>query len=544
MTFTSLPDREISPVLQDLSRRRVLRLSAATGAGIAVGVPALSGCSLGSAPANRPSSPPPGKPTGVLRIANNAEPQSLDPTIVSNIADLGILKHNIYESLVHYRTGTNKLEPQLAESYESSPDTREWIFRLRRGVKFHDGSDFTSASVKASFEYAKNSGGSTGRFLPDNATYDVSDPHVLRVTMPTPFPDMARNVAAQKLLSPKLLAAGESAIKQKPAGTGPFRFVSYRTAQSVILEANPDYWQHGGGPYLERLEFLIIPDQDSRIAALRSGSVDLVLQLTPTDSVTLQGDPNMVVTRNQAWTTSRLFLFTKTPPMDNVKLRQALACAIDRQALIKSVLRGVGGKPSNSWVAPGVYGYQEPTDANTYDPDRARKLIAESGLRTPVPITIAFSKDVIGPGEQLAQAISGMAKKVGIDLTVLSKPGGELTKVMTNQAPGPRPWHGMVGTRTFVTGGAAHCIALKCLPRENQLDDPQITDLGKQVLNTPDGPARERLFEDIENRVAGLEPVITLYAQTALNAHRANVRGFVPPQDGLIPEYRSVYLSR
>ncbi|MEU6644006.1 ABC transporter substrate-binding protein [Saccharomonospora sp. NPDC046836] len=542
-TYTLPRTPQSAEIYADISRRGALRLGAAAGLGMTIGLPALTGCSLGSTPASRPSSTPPARPTGVLRVANNAEPQTLDPTVATNIADVGILMHNVYEGLVQYRGDTNELEPLLAEHFESSPDAREWIFRLRQGVTFHDGEPLTSSAVKASFDYAKASRGAYGYFLPDGATYDDSDPTVLRITTPTPFPDMARNVSVQKIISPKLIRAGATSIKRSPAGTGPFRFVSYRTAQSVVLEANQNYWRTGSGPYLERLEFLIIPDPDGRISALRSGSVDLVLKVTPTNSLGLRGDQNIVVTQNNSWTTSKIFLYTKTPPMDNLKLREALSYAIDRQALIKSILRDVGGESNDSWVVPGLYGYHEPATTYPYDPDRARQLIAESGLPTPISINLAYSPDVGGPGEQLAQAISGMVKEVGIDLTVVSKAGGELGKVHTSPGGNPRPWHAMLGGRTFITGSAAHCIALQCLERENQLEDPRLADLGKQVLNTANGPERLQLFADVEQRVAELAPMVTLYTEVALHAHRNTVQGFVPPQDGLLPSYGSVYLA-
>lgn len=523
------------------NRRDFLRLSAFAGAGLVVGVPALAGCQSGSNTASSGAGTPPTTPTGVLRVANNGEPVSFDPAIGASVADTGITAHNVYESLVRYKGSTSDLEGVLATSFESSPDAREWLFHIRDGVVFHDGEPLTSSAAKASFEYAKSSAGAFGNFLPTKAVYDDSDPHVLRVTVPTPFPDLARNLSVLRVVSPKLIHAGPAAVAKTPSGTGPFKFVSYTTAQTVVLEANPNY--RGPGPYLQRVEFPIIPDADARVAALRSGSIDMVLRLAPQNAVSLRGTRDIEVVQNNSWAVGRLSLATKTAPLDNPKIRQALAHAIDRQALVKAVLGGVGGAIDDSWVAPGLYGCHPPAAAAyTYDQGLAKRLVAESGVATPIPLTIVWSPDEGAQFGQMAQAIAGMLNPIGFNVDVRSVTLDQKNKVNTAAAGTARAWPAAVEGSRFITGTGAHPIALRFLQRNFQVDDQVLNSLQDRIMQTPNGPERLELFADLEQRISEVVPEVPLYSEVTLHALRKSVQGFVPPQDGILSNYGQTYV--
>ncbi|GAA0730674.1 ABC transporter substrate-binding protein [Dactylosporangium roseum] len=541
MAFQHIDPRVDPALASHLSRRQLLRFGAVAGVGLAAS-PLLAACGPEAGPKPVASGSPPARPTGVLRVAGNAEPVSLSPVIATGVSDLGVLLNNVYEALFRYKPGTSELEGVLADRFESSADAREWKVYLKPNIKFHDGEPLTSSAVRTSFEFTKSSAAPLGFFLPANATYDDSDPAVLRVTTAAPYPDFARFLTLLSVMSPKIVKAGQDAIVRTPTGTGPYKFVSYETAQRIVLEANTAY--RGPGPYLERIEVPIIPDAAARVTALRSGSVDLVLRVAPQDSTSLRGASSLVVRQESSWANARLEWFTNTAPMDNVKLRQAIAHAIDRPALVKAILGGVGGKVDDSWVATGMYGYAPPKTTN-YDlnVNLAKSLLAESGLTTPVELTIGWSPDEGAQFGQLAEAIAGMLKPVGINVTVKSLPLPAKNKIVRAPAGTAREWHGTVGGTRFISGAASHLIVQNFFRNELQVTDPTLNQLTDRVVVVPDGSERTQIFADIENRVAELALISPLYGEVTLHAHKNTVQGFTPPNDGLLPNFGPVYLS-
>ncbi|WP_236789757.1 ABC transporter substrate-binding protein [Amycolatopsis sp. GM8] len=519
-------------------RRSFIRAAAA--AGLVVGVPTLASCAGDTGSAYLADAKPPVKPTGVLRVANNAEPQGLDPVISSGVADAGIFYNNVYETLLMFKPGVADVEPLLAESYQMSPDAREWTFRLKSGIKFHDGEPFTSSAMKKSYEHYVASASYSA--LPfGKAQFDDSDPLTFRITSAQPIPDMARFAANVAAISPKLLQAGSDAVKKNPVGTGPFRFVSYVPAQKVILEANPDY--RGPGPYLERIEFPIIPDADARTAALRSKSVDLVMAASASSSQPLRNDRSLVVSENQIWKSSKLLMFNDAAPLDNPKVRQALAFSIDRQAIVKTILGGAASV-DDGWTVPGIYGFQNPKMVYPYDPNRAKSLLAESGLPTPVSFTLAWFPEILGPEYgRAAQAIAAMAEKVGINITVKTVPTGDLSRVIATPAGAPRPWQAYLSYLGFNFGTAAHLLATKTLEKAWRYLDPTFLQLETQVLGTPDGPERLAQFAQIEENIAQNVPLISLWTHKQIDATSARVHGYQTSNTGERPRYGEVFLA-
>ncbi|GAB3588595.1 ABC transporter substrate-binding protein [Amycolatopsis endophytica] len=518
------------------TRRETLRFAAATALGLSAGVPVLAGCSVGSQGSATNAGPPPSQPTGTLRVAHLGDPTSLDPSLAGNAVSLPIISHNVYESLLGFDGDTSNLVGVLAERWESSPDAREWTFHLREGITFHDGAPLTSSAVKKTFQYYKRSGTQWGVLLPPNATFDDTNPRVIRVSSPDSFPDMGRNATLIRMISPNLVDQGPDAVNKTPTGTGPFRFESYTTAKSLVLSANRQF--RGPGPYLERLQFQIIPDASARVAALRSGSVDLVFNVAPSDAGTLKSAGNLAVTEKPLWRVGQLILFSNHRPVDNVVLRRALAHGIDKEAIIKSILRGVGKRQDN--VLPeGVYGYQQPATQYPYDPNKARELLAQSGLTTPVELEAVWSPELGENIGRVEQAISGMLSEIGVNLKATQIPFAEVTKVIVD--PQQKPYHAVAGELGWLTGGPLF-FATKYFQRTSEF--AAMNDLNNKMLTTPDGPERLRLLAEIQELFAQQLPVIPLYNSVQVDGHSTSVQGYSSPKDGFQPNFGQVYLSQ
>ncbi|HVV11195.1 ABC transporter substrate-binding protein [Amycolatopsis sp.] len=528
-------DVDFPPSAAGATRRDVLKILMFSTIG-AVGAQGLAACSLGSPEqASSGNDVPPARPIGILNIAGNGEPLSLDPTVAADRQDLGIIANSVYEGLTRFSGDTSDIEGSLAAKFESSPDAREWTFTLNPGVKFHDGEPLTSTAVRKSYEYYGRTEATWANLVPKNAKYDDSDPNVIRITSQSPMPDLGRNSTFIRIISPKLLDAGPDAVKKTPTGTGPYKFISYTVAQNVVLSANTEY--RGPGPYLEQIRFQIIPDASARAAALKSGSVDLVLGMTPSDSASLKSDPSLVVSQKLAWTQDQLIFFLSgTGPASNIKVRQAISFAIDRNAIVKSILGGVA-QAADSIMPPGLYGYKAPSTQYPVDLDRAKQLINESGLPTPINMEIVWAPGLGANLDRVEEAISGMVQKIGINLTVTQEPIGQVSKELAD--PAHIKYHAICGDLGWVNGGpfVFETQRIQAISGFKAADD-----LVEQMSNMADGPERSAVIAQIQEKYAQELPAIPLYTVMAIDAHKSSVHGYKTPQDGFAPNYGVLFL--
>jgi peptide/nickel transport system substrate-binding protein len=524
---------ESAPLGRNLSRRSVLVLGAA-GAGVAMSAPFLAACSLGgNAGVDTGASQPPARPTGVLTVASQ-EPDTLDPTLSAAGVGLMVIGYNVYEALLRFRGQTSDVEPVLAETFESSPDAREWTFRIKTGIAFHDDTPLDAAAVKASYEYYRNQAGPY-KLLPVGAKFEAPDPQTFKITSDTPIPDLARSATLISIISPKLLAGGAQAVKRQPTGTGPFKFVSYTAAEKVVLQANEKY--RGPGPYVQQLVFAIIPDPSAQVAALRAGNIDLIHKMAPTDATPFRSLQEFSVAENPAWTTTNVVFFRSSGPSNDLRVRQAFAHAVDKDAIIKSVYSSTG-KPSDSFLPPGVYGYASPSQQYPFDPARAKALIAETGLPTPVDLEIVWAPQLGSKVDRLSQALSAMVKEVGINLKVTQEPISQISKEIFDPNS-KKTYQCAPGDSTWLTGGPFF-ITTKYL--QNVAGFNAIDGVCNQILLTPDGPDRLKLLQQAQDLISTQLPVVSVYTPPVISTYKRSVKDFVLPP-GLAQRYGEVYLA-
>jgi peptide/nickel transport system substrate-binding protein len=515
------------------SRREFLRLAALASTGTAMGAPLLAGCGGATGGRSQEAAQPPAQPTGVLRVACTDQ-DTFDPATTGG-GTLVSVGDNIYEGLTGFVDDSSEVRGVLAESVESTPDAREWTFRLKDGIRFHDGTPLTSSAVSASYRYWVERQGPLASLVPADATYDDSDPAVFRVICPTPFPDMARNAAVVKIISPAVVAAGPEAVGRTPTGTGPFRFVSFTTGQSLVLEANRDY--RGPGPYLERIEFPIIPDKRAQIAALRAGDVDVVYNnVSPNEANALRSSPDILLEETQTWTTFLFVLFLDSPPTDNLEIRQAIAHAIDRDALIKAIYGGFG-RPADSFMPPGTYGYAPPAIQYPYDPERAKALVAESGVTGPIRVTAVWAPELSPNAGEISQAVSAMVSKIGVEMVSKQMPVSALAKAI-NTTPKDGS-NGANGELIWFNGGPLNFTAnyVKRVARFDGIDA-----LNAEMGATPDGPERLALLARMQDVVAEQVPVVPLFYQPKITLLASRVHDFVLPQSSAL-RFGTVFVS-
>lgn len=346
-----------------------------------------------------------------VTLAMVLEPPGMDPTIAPAAAIGEIVHYNVLEGLTKINVD-GSVTPLLAESWTMEPDGRSYTFKLRKGVKYQDGEAFDAADVKFSFERAKDdkSTNKAKKAVFDNiARIDTPDAHTVILTLNNADGNflfrLGENTAV--ILDPKS-AAGTAT---KPVGTGPFRFDDWKKGSSVTL-SKWDGFRDAKAVKINRVTFRFINDPAARVAALLAGDIDGVPRLDAPQAVKqLQADKRFVVSIGSTAGKGIMTINNKKKPFDDVRVRRALMHAIDRKAFIDGVLEGLG-KPIGSHFAPTDAGYVDLTGLYPYDPEKAKALLKEAGVATPLNVTLTL------PPPQYArkggEVLAAQLAKVGV----------------------------------------------------------------------------------------------------------------------------------
>jgi peptide/nickel transport system substrate-binding protein len=359
-------------------------------------------------------------PPGVLIVGQIAEPKSLDPAAVTAVNDFRILV-NIYEGLTRYRSGTLEVEPALATSWEISEDGTEYTFTLREGVSFHDGTPFNAEAVKFNFDRMLDESHpfhDTGPFplsffFGAVETTEVIDEMTVKFTLGDPYAPFLSNLAYPTglMISPAAVQAHGADVGRNPVGTGPFKFVEWRSNEAVVVERNADYWGEAAGT--EAVVFRPITDANTRVAEMLAGGIDLMVEVPPTSLGQFQGD-GFTVTEQAGPHLWFLILNAKEGPFADRKVRQAANYAINKEAIVNDVLEGTATVAAGPTPPAFAWAYNEALESYPYDPEKARALIAEagaegaeltfyvteggSGMLDPIPMGTAIQADLEAVG--------------------------------------------------------------------------------------------------------------------------------------------------
>ncbi|MEM6939110.1 MAG: ABC transporter substrate-binding protein [Pseudomonadota bacterium] len=312
-----------------------------------------------------------------LTVAIQLEPPHLDPTSAAAGAIDSVLYSNVFEGLTRFMSD-GSVVPGLAASWEISDDGLTYTFTLRDGVTFHDGTTMDAEDVKFSLDRigAEESANAQKALYAAISEVKVIDPMTVEITLSEPNGNMIFNLA----WGDAVIVAPESIenIKQKPIGTGAFRFESWTQGDKVELVRNEDYW--GDAPALASATFKFISDPTAAFAAMMAEDVDVFAGFpAPENLPQFEADPRFQVLVGSTEGETILSTNNKMPPFDNVKVRQALAHAIDRQAIIDGAMFGLG-TPIGTHFAPHNPAYVDLTGQSAYDPEKAKALLAEAGF--------------------------------------------------------------------------------------------------------------------------------------------------------------------
>ena len=348
----------------------------------------------------------------ILRVALGTDLDTVDPHGQTSITVHNVLRH-VYETLVWLDARGNVI-PWLAERWEVSPDGLTYTFYLRKGVKFHDGSEFNATVVKANID----------RWIDPTVRVplrsqlgpvkgaEVIDTYTVKIYLKESFAPFLRALTSYLLITSLnvIKKFGNQTITDV-IGTGPYMFVSWEKGKRVVLERNDDYW--GPKPPIKTIEWLIIPEGSTRIAALLAGDVDFAYNLPPPDLDRIKNDPRFEVLTPL---TDRVIFIVILPkgPLKDPRVRQALNYAVDKNAIVNNVLYGLA-IPADSPLPPHFFGYAR-MEPYLYDPQRARKLLEEAGFPFDRKLVLLHPTGRYLQDKQVAEAVQAYLSKIGVQV--------------------------------------------------------------------------------------------------------------------------------
>jgi len=411
-----------------------------------------------------------------LTIGVRGGPDSIDPHFTATGTHAESLKH-VFDTLVWSGDGL-ELEPRLAESWKVVGDAI-WEFKLRRGVKFHDGTEFTAQDVKFSIERVPVVSGPnpTTIYVRRVKEVKVIDPYTVQVVTDGAAPTLPNDFIRLFIVSSKAAAgltketANEAFNSGKAAiGTGPYKYVSWQPKGDLVLARNDSYW----GPKEPWARHIRkeIPNDAARVAQLKAGQLDLITRVPATDVATLRRDPKITVQ-----TIDTVYVFNlemdmrdkalnvtakdgsalpKNPFLD-LRVREAIDLAIDRKALAEVAMEGLG-KPANQMVTPSIFGFNKALGERKYDPVAARKLLLDAGYPNGFKLQFSFTQDRLPGDRQVGTSIAQMLAAVGIDAQANAQPAAVFFPARTRgeYSMSMSGWGTLTGEAHYTLSSLAH----------------------------------------------------------------------------------------
>ncbi len=436
-----------------------------------------------------------------LNVVQAAVVNMLEPDFESVRPSLRI-SSEIVESITKYVWDGKeyRLEPNLAEKWEQVDD-HTWRFHLRPGVKFTNGELLTAEAVRLTkdvYMENKRSGpplvGDLEIKVVDDLTFDV-------VTKAPNLPTVPAQLSFLYVYPPAYFAQVKTqGFGNAPIGTGPYMLESWQKGVSINLKANPDYW--GEKPKIQKVVYRSIADDMTRVAELQAGSADVVADLSPSLTPLVEALPDAEVKRMPSQRRVFFFVSAKHKPTDDVRVRQAIAHAIDRDAIVSSLL-GQDAVPLNGIYLPGEIGYETSFAGIPYDPEKAKALLAEAGYPDGVTIDLHFTQDGTVMEPYVAQAVQAQLAKAGIianldgaaqSIMAQKYGAGDSTGInLQNYAPMYADSSFLV-SRAYFSSGARYGGYLDA-------DDKHLDELGAAANLTTDADFRQKTYAEIEQHI-------------------------------------------
>ncbi|HKX17232.1 MAG TPA: ABC transporter substrate-binding protein [bacterium] len=458
---------------------------------------------------------------GTVTVAQGAEPATLDP--LQEISRTGYnVTLQIYDPLF-MRNPAGRIVPMLASGYKIVNPTT-WQFSLRKGVKFHNGEPFDAAAVKFTIERAMLKDSPSNYLVDGVKSVRAVDPYTVEVTTADPLPLLLPRLMLLGIAPPKYYQErGASYVATHPVGTGPYRFQSWVKDDRLTLTANHDYW--GGAPSIQTVVFRLIPDPAARVAAFRSGEVDLITDFAPDLVPSVANDPRLKVAVTTGTRSINIMLDTQTGPLRDKRVRQALNYAVDKDTIVKNILGGFGTVEST--LVPAAYlGFNPRLKPYAYDPAKAKALLAQAGYPNGFPIVFQSPRGRYLADAQVSQAVVGYLKAAGVNADLKYYEWGNYVNMYFKHQLGPIF---LIGSASAALDAADALENVSCGVWDSWYCNQGIQAMYTKAIATVQPDRRAAQYREIQPLIYDEAPIIFMYAQKGI--YGVNARLNWTPQD-------------
>lgn len=347
-----------------------------------------------------------------LIFAVSAEPNSLDPMAIAMMSTFSIT-YSIYDNLVE-EDENGEYQPSLAEDYTVSPDGLVYTFNLKKGVKFHDGTEMTADDVVFSINRTIEKGWAADMVSAIDKV-EASDDYTVVLTLKKAFGGMIGSLASPyfSIMSRAYLEEnGDEAAERKPMGTGAYKFVEWVSGDHITVEANEEYF--GGAPAIKKVTFKPVTDKNTGLVTLQANEVDSFLNVNNSDIDVVKGDENLSFYSTDLASVLSLNMNTEVKPLDDKRVRQAINYAINRQNIVDGALEG-NGTVANSSISPTCDGYSKDVKGYDYNVEKAKELLKEAGIDK-LDLKLKIKED--SKYQKVAQVIQNDLKQANINVEI------------------------------------------------------------------------------------------------------------------------------
>jgi ABC-type transport system substrate-binding protein len=358
------------------------------------------------------------QPRGFV-LATQSDAARLDPANTNDVPSM-MVQTVMFEGLAGWDKD-GKLVPQLAESWTFSDGGKVVTFKLRKGVKFHDGEEFDASAARANFDRWMDPANalSAAAQLRSVDRAEVVDKHTLRLVLKEVNGAILPNLAGRRAMfnSPKALAKWGKDINLHPTGTGPFEFVEWVPKDRIVVKRFEGYW--GQKPSLDRITFKPVPEPASRVAMLEAGDADMAAPIPIQDVERLRRNAKLQVMSVDSMDNLHFALNMQKELFKDVRVRQALNYGVDKDAIVKNIYAGLAIPLTKAPVAPALFGYAPVGEYYKYDPARAKQLLQEAGVKAGTKLVMWIPDGRYVQDRQVGEAVAGYLRELGFDVQIV-----------------------------------------------------------------------------------------------------------------------------
>lgn len=473
-----------------------------------------------------------------LVVGMKHDVMTLDPAMHRNRETETVIR-NMFDGLVT-RTTEMEIVPEIAESWEAASPT-EWVFKIRKGITFHNGEKLDAEDVVFTFERLITEGAIDGQTSPRKGLLgslekiEKIDDYTVKFILSEPWPVFIRMLPHQQIVPKDYIEEkGNQYFAEHPVGAGPFKFVRGNLKEEIVMERYEDYY--GGSPDLppvgpapaKQVVFKVMPETSSRVAALQRGEAHIIQAVPPSLVEQLKSDPNVKVKTCTGTRVHFVAMNNSKPPFDDVRVRKAMNYATDMEEIVETILGGNGYALAGP-LLPMAFGYNDELKPYGYDPEKAKQLLKEAGYENGFKLVIDCRDDK----KEIAEALASQLRKVGVDASVrvwdwgVLKPkilNGERSMAVVDWGNSTLDPYGILNPQFITNGRGNYAI----------YSNPRVDELLKEAGSIADQEKRKAMYKEAQQIIYDDAAWIFGYGTNAVEACTANVENWEPSPDSRI----------